>query len=107
MANLARRRLSRKLGKNRTYVIHDDRLPKRAPTPYTLFMKERYHTASQDTAQDTFRAIGQEWKSLPESEKDKYRNVAKQEAAKSHEQLKDLRAKGKAFWKKTTASASK
>jgi hypothetical protein len=107
MANLARRRLSRKLGKNRTYLIHDDRQPKRAATPFTLFIKERYHTVSEDSGRDTFRVIGQEWKSLPESEKDKYRSVAKQEAEKSHEQLKDLRTKGKAFWKNQTSTAPK
>ncbi|KAK3182222.1 hypothetical protein K4F52_006399 [Lecanicillium sp. MT-2017a] len=107
MANLARRRLSRKLNKRRTHLIHDDRLPKRAATPYTLFLKERYHTVSQDSAQETFRVVGQEWKSLPDSEKTKYREVAQQEAGKSREQLKTLRSKGKAYWKAQNATAAK
>ena len=110
MANIARRRLARKLDKSRLYLIHDERLPKRALTPYALFIKSRFSQANSETssgtAQDTFRAISQEWRSMSESEKQPFKEAAAVEADRSQTQLKELKEKAKAYWKAQEGTAS-
>ena len=76
MANNARTLLKRKLkksgGKWLSFgLIADPRLPKRAGTPYTYFLKDRH--ASGDfkgiKVGDAGKLIAQEWKSLPAGER--------------------------------------
>lgn len=110
MANIARRRIARKLDKSRLYLIHDDRLPKRAGSPYTLFIKERFSRAnsqsSNTTAQDTFRAMSEEWRSMSESEKQPFKDESAKEAEKSRAQLKELKQKARVYWKGQKSSSS-
>ncbi|KAK2603860.1 hypothetical protein QQS21_003984 [Conoideocrella luteorostrata] len=103
MANIARRRIARKLDKSRLYLIHDDRLPKRAGTAYTLFIKSRFSQANSGTAsgtaQDTFRAMSEEWRSMSESEKQPFKDEAAKEVETSQAKLKELKEKARAYWK--------
>ncbi|KYK55431.1 HMG box protein [Drechmeria coniospora] len=102
MANIARRRLARKLSKTRVYLIHDARLPKRAGSPYTLFIKSRFRSASDGGAtssQDAFRAMSQEWKNLSEADKQPFRDMAESQSSANKEQLKALKDRAKAYWK--------
>lgn len=70
-ANLARRRLSKKTGKN-LRQIDDDRLVKRPRTSYLIFLTERTshgdfkHMAVKDIAV----RVAEEWKGLTSSEKE-------------------------------------
>lgn len=99
MANIARRRLARKLGK-RNFLIHDDRLPKRATSPYILFCQSRFHNVSTEgSTQDTIRVIAAEWRNLSSAEQAPYRELAAADSTKSSALLKELRAKGLAYWK--------
>jgi ribonuclease D len=110
MANIARRRIARKLDKSRIYLIHDERLPKRAGTPYTLFIKSRFSEANSrstsGTAQDTFRAMSEEWRSMSESDKKPFQDAAAAEVETSKAQLKELKEKAKAYWKAEGGAAS-
>lgn len=109
MANVARRRIARKTNKSRIFLIHDSRLPKRSGSPYTLFIKSRFSQAnsgSNGTAQDTFRAVSKEWRSLSESEKQSYRDEAAKEAAQSQAEFKELKEKAKAYVKAQKGSLS-
>ncbi|OAQ81624.1 HMG box protein [Purpureocillium lilacinum] len=111
MANVARRRLARRLDKSRVYLIHDDRLPKRAGTPYTLFVKSRFRGASASggsgaSAQDTFRAMSAEWKSMSEADKKPFQDMARDEAETSRAQLKELKDKARAYWKEHKGGSS-
>lgn len=99
MANIARRRIARKLNKSRVYILHDDRLPKRARTAYALFIKSRFSQASDGSAKDTFRALSQEWRNMSASEKQPFEQEAHAESVKAKEQLTSLKAKAKAYWK--------
>lgn len=111
MANVARRRLARRLDKSRVYLIHDERLPKRAGTPYTLFVKSRFRGASASggsgaSAQDTFRAMSAEWKSMSEADKKPFQDMARDEAETSRAQLKELKDKARAYWKEHKGGSS-
>ncbi|OAA33035.1 HMG box protein [Moelleriella libera RCEF 2490] len=109
LANVARRRIARKTNKSRIFLIHDSRLPKRSGSPYTLFIKSRFSQAnsgSNGTAQDTFRAVSKEWRSLSESEKQSYRDEAAKEAAQSQAEFKELKEKAKAYVKAQKGSLS-
>lgn len=110
MANIARRRIARKLEKSRIYLIHDDRLPKRAGTPYTLFIKSRFSQANSQstsgTAQDTFRAMSEEWRNMSESEKQPFQEAAAVEAEKSKTQLKELKQNARAYWREQGGGSS-
>lgn len=110
MANIARRRIARKLDKSRIYLIHDDRQPKRARTPYTLFVKSRFSQVnsgmSSGTAQDAFRAVSEEWRSLSESDKQSFKDEAAKEAETSQALLKDIKEKARAYCKAQKGSPS-
>ncbi|POR31060.1 Uncharacterized protein TPAR_08726 [Tolypocladium paradoxum] len=109
MANIARRRLGRKLNKSRVYLIHDTRLPKRAGTPYTLFIKSRFQGASDGgsaSAQDAFRAMSGEWKAMSEADKKPFRDMAEAEVRKSSESLRVLKDKARAYWKEHKGGSS-
>ncbi|PNY28351.1 Uncharacterized protein TCAP_01721, partial [Tolypocladium capitatum] len=109
MANIARRRLGRKLNKSRVYLIHDTRLPKRAGTPYTLFIKARFQGASDGgsaSAQDAFRAMSSEWKAMSEADKKPFHDMAEAELQKSSESLKLLKDKARAYWKERKGGSS-
>ena len=101
MANIARRRLGRKLDKKRVYLIHDERLPKRAGTPYTLFIKERFAGANypSGSSTDAFRAISQEWKALSDLEKQPYVTRARAETQRSQAELRTIKDKAKVYWR--------
>lgn len=110
MANIARRRIARKLDKSRIYLIHDDRQPKRARTPYTLFVKSRFSQVNSGmaggTAQDTFRAMSEEWRSLSESDKQSFKDEAAKEAETSQVLFKDIKEKARAYCKAQKGSPS-
>lgn len=103
MANIARRRIARKLDKSRIYLIHDDRQPKRARTSFTLFIKSRFPQVNSGmasgTAQDAFRAMSEEWRSLSESDKQSFKDEAAKEAETSQVLLKDIKEKARAYCK--------
>lgn len=105
MANLARRRLARKLEKSRVYVLHDERLPRRAGNSFNLFIKDNFSTANGDSAKDAFRASIEQWKTLSEAEKAPYRDQASVQGEKSTQELKRLRQLGKEYWKTQKAAA--
>ncbi|OAQ97632.1 hypothetical protein LLEC1_02018 [Akanthomyces lecanii] len=98
MANLARRRLARKLEKKRLTLLHDDRLPKAAPSAYSLFIKSHHDQVSASSPTDAFRQLAQQWKSLSESEKQLFKDSASVDVQKTRQATEDLRAKGKAYW---------
>lgn len=109
MANIARRRLGRKLNKSRVYLIHDARLPKRAGTPYTLFIKARFQGASDGgsaSAQDAFRTMSGEWKAMSEADKKPFRDMAEAEVHKSSENLRVLKDKAREYWKEHKGGSS-
>ncbi|EFY89737.1 HMG box protein [Metarhizium acridum CQMa 102] len=103
MANIARRRIARKTNKSRIYLIHDERLPKRARSAYALFIKSRFSKVNSQsgssTVQDTFRAMSEEWRSMSESEKQPFKEAAASEMEKSAALLKELKEKARAYWK--------
>lgn len=98
MANLARRRLARKLEKKRPSILHDDRLPKAAPTAYSLFIKSHHDQVSAQSPTDAFRQLATQWKALPETEKQHYRDLASADVKKVREATEELRTKGKTYW---------
>lgn len=103
-ANLARRRLAKKLDKSRVYVIHDERLPKRTGNAYTAFVKSRYSN-SGGSPTENFKAVAQEWKDLSEHEKSQYKDAAATSSAEIGAAMKELRVKGEAYWKAKKAEA--
>ncbi|KAG5943538.1 hypothetical protein E4U53_007028 [Claviceps sorghi] len=107
-ANLARRRLSRKLKKNRTVLVHDDRQPRRGKSPYCLFVKARFAQVNSDSAtnQDAFRTMAQQWKSLSESEKQRFRDESAKDVEAARADLQKIREKAKAYVKAHRASST-
>ncbi|GAO15927.1 uncharacterized protein UV8b_02435 [Ustilaginoidea virens] len=110
MANIARRRIARKLDKSRLYLIHDVRLPKRARTPYALFIKSRFPQANRESSsgsvQDAFRSMSEEWRSMSDSEKQPFQSKAAKEAEDSQTLLKVLKGKAKDYQKANNMPAS-
>ncbi|KHN94487.1 HMG box protein [Metarhizium album ARSEF 1941] len=110
LANIARRRIARKTNKTRLFLIHDDRLPKRARSPYALFIKSRFSQVNSQpgsgTSQDSFRAMSEEWRSMSESEKQPFKEAAVSESEKSAVLFKDLKEKARAYWKAQGGAAS-
>lgn len=104
-ANLARRRLAKKLNKSRVFVIHDERLPKRSGNAYTEFVKSRFAYANEGTPAETFKAVAQEWKGLSDYEKAQYKDTAAANSVKTGDAMKELRVKGEAYWKAKKAEA--
>ncbi|EMD61396.1 hypothetical protein COCSADRAFT_230930 [Bipolaris sorokiniana ND90Pr] len=90
IANLARTQLRKRLADKQkslpshTSKLHDPRHVKAALNPYALFFRDRH--ASGDlkgiAAPQASRLIGAEWKSLSESEKQKYQSEANALATK-------------------------
>jgi len=83
----------------------------RAGTPYTLFVKSRFRGASASggsgaSAQDTFRAMSAEWKSMSEADKKPFQDMARDEAETSRAQLKELKDKARAYWKEHKGGSS-
>lgn len=103
-ANLARRRLSRKTAKSRTFLIHDERLPQRSGSAFTMYIKEQFNHAGADTAKDAMRTMGERWRSLSPDEKAPYMKDASERNKVSGEQLKVLREKGAQYWKEKLAA---
>ncbi|KIE01899.1 HMG box protein, partial [Metarhizium majus ARSEF 297] len=103
IANIARRRIARKTDKSRLYLIHDERLPKRARSAYALFIKSRFSQVNSQsgssTAQDTFRAMSEEWRSMSESEKQPFEEAAASEVEKSAALFKELKEKARVYLK--------
>ncbi|KAK9439334.1 High mobility group, HMG1/HMG2 [Metarhizium brunneum] len=103
IANIARRRIARKTNKSRLYLIHDERLPKRARSAYALFIKSRFSQVNSQsgssTAQDTFRAMSEEWRSMSESEKQPFEEAAASEVEKSAALFKELKEKARVYLK--------
>ncbi|KAI0137001.1 hypothetical protein BJ170DRAFT_38741 [Xylariales sp. AK1849] len=89
----ARHTLAREFNypKKKKTSIRDERQPKRATGPFGYYTKARW--ASGDFANsklvDVARAIGQEWRSLSEAEKEPYRNLGESE---KHRYEKDVAA---------------
>lgn len=98
MANLARRRLARKLEKKRPSLLHDDRLPKPAPSAYSLYIKSHHDEVSAASPTDTFRQLAAQWKAMSESEKHQLKEAASADVKRVKEATEELRAKGKAYW---------
>ncbi|KAI1105228.1 hypothetical protein F4804DRAFT_304723 [Jackrogersella minutella] len=76
----ARRTLKRKYNfpKAPVKVIHDDRLPKKPNTAYSLFTKARWASGDFATKKlaESSKAISEEWKSLPDVERHSYLDLA-------------------------------
>ncbi|KAG6004195.1 hypothetical protein E4U21_001336 [Claviceps maximensis] len=100
-ANLARRRLARKLNKSRIYFIHDNRQPKRSLSSYSLFLKSKYPQASADfgTAPEAFRAMSKEWKTLTDSDKKTFQEESAKDSQRARAQFEKIREKAKAYLK--------
>ncbi|KAJ9204112.1 transcriptional regulator family: HMG [Paecilomyces variotii] len=82
-ANAARRRLKQLLGDAKSgkyYQLSDDRLVKKAASPYALFLKERYESGDfkHMSVQEAAARAGEEWKGLTESEKQKFNELYKE-----------------------------
>ncbi|UKZ46602.1 hypothetical protein TrVGV298_000807 [Trichoderma virens] len=105
-ANLARRRLARKTDKSKVYLIHDDRLPHRAGSAFTYYLKEQFSQAGTEKVTDAMRTISERWRSLSPSEKAPYIERAQELNKSSGTQAKDLREKGAKYWKEKLASPS-
>ncbi|KAL6878650.1 hypothetical protein J3F83DRAFT_723395 [Trichoderma novae-zelandiae] len=105
-ANLARRRLARKTDKSKIYLLHDERIPHRTGSGFTLYIKEHFNQAGADTATDAMRAMGERWRSLSPDEKAPYVDEAGELNRVSGEKVKDLRKKGELYWKEKLASPS-
>ncbi|KAM0255427.1 hypothetical protein ACHAQJ_005795 [Trichoderma viride] len=104
-ANLARRRLTRKTDKSKTFLIHDERLPHRTGSGFTFFIKEYFSSrSSSESPTDAMRSMGERWKALSNAEKAPYQEKAAELSKVSGEQLKDLREKGAKYWKERLAS---
>ncbi|KAL7940115.1 hypothetical protein V8C42DRAFT_338513 [Trichoderma barbatum] len=103
-ANLARRRLVRKTGKSRTYLIHDERIPQRTGSGFTFFIKEHFND-NEGSPKDAMRNLSERWKALSNEEKAPYLKKAADIAEVSGAQLKELREKGAKYWKEKLASA--
>ncbi|KAJ5185668.1 High mobility group superfamily, partial [Penicillium cf. griseofulvum] len=75
-ANTARQALSRLVKKNYS-PIKDDRLPTKSRSAYVLFVADRMESGIYQGmhGRDSFKAIGEEWKALPQSEKDRYHKL--------------------------------
>lgn len=101
MANIARRRLARLSSKTRLYLIHNDRLPKRARNAYNYFVESRFKDVASHGDRDRtaiFREVAAKWNALGEAEKKHFRDLAAAEAHKTKGQLKVLRERAKTYW---------
>lgn len=99
MANRARRQLARKLKKGRVYLLHDERLPKRANGPCSLFIKSRYRELSDSgSGQDIFRTAATEWNALSDADKKPFQDMAAAQSRKSNEEFTLARVAGEAYW---------
>jgi hypothetical protein len=75
-ANTARQTLSHLVKKNYS-PIKDDRLPAKSRSAYVLFVADRLNSGMYQGVhgRDSFKAIGEEWKALPQSEKEHYHKL--------------------------------
>ncbi|KAL7824233.1 hypothetical protein V8C26DRAFT_385355 [Trichoderma gracile] len=105
-ANLARRRLARKTDKSKLYLLHDERLPHRGGSGFTLYIKEQFSQTGADTAKDAMRAMSERWKSMSDDEKAPYVKEAGEQNKVNGDKVKDLRKKGELYWKEKLASPS-
>lgn len=105
-ANLARRRLARKTDKSKLYLLHDERLPHRGGSGFTLYIKEKFSQSGADTATDAMRTMSERWRSLSPDEKAPYVEEATEQNKVNGEQVKELRKKGELYWKEKLASPS-
>jgi hypothetical protein len=98
LANLARSRLVRSHNA-KLRAINDDRAPKRGGNAYTEFVKARAPEVITDsglTGPEGFRRLADEWRTLPASEKQAYKEAAAQ--GKSTVDRKQMRHKAVAYW---------
>ncbi|KAI4863747.1 hypothetical protein F4820DRAFT_449712 [Hypoxylon rubiginosum] len=60
-------------------TIHDDRIPKRPLNSFSLFTKARWASGAyaHSTIPESGKAISQEWKNLPQTERQAYGDLAK------------------------------
>ncbi|RFU82106.1 hmg box, partial [Trichoderma arundinaceum] len=105
-ANLARRRLARLTDKSKIFLIHDDRLPQRAGSSFTVFIQEQFSQSGSESPKEAMRSLGERWRSLSPEEKAPYQRKAAERSKASGGQLKELREKGAKYWKEKLASAS-
>ncbi|KAL7810488.1 hypothetical protein V8C44DRAFT_332280 [Trichoderma aethiopicum] len=105
-ANLARRRLARKTDKSKIYLLHDERLPHRGGSGFTLYIKEKFSQSGADTATNAMRTMSERWRSLSPDEKAPYVEEASEQNKVNGEQVKELRKKGELYWKEKLASPS-
>ncbi|KAL4779522.1 hypothetical protein BJX76DRAFT_340525 [Aspergillus varians] len=87
-ANKARRRLA-KINNKKVMLIRDDRLVKRPVSPWILFFQER-RDKNTATVSDMTQNVSAEWKSLPEAEKEKYREVARADRKRYEREYLDV-----------------
>jgi hypothetical protein len=98
LANLARGRLVRSHNA-KLRSIHDERAPKRSGNSYSEFIKARGPSVIGDSgrpANENFRRLADEWRSLSASEKQVYKDAA--ERTKSNVDRKALKNKAVAYW---------
>ncbi|PTB69871.1 hypothetical protein BBK36DRAFT_151548 [Trichoderma citrinoviride] len=105
-ANLARRRLARKTDKTKIYLLHDERLPHRTGSGFTLYIKQNFGQSGADSATDAMRTMSERWRSLSPDEKAPYVEEATELNKVSGEKVKALRKKGELYWKEKLASPS-
>ncbi|KAG6024953.1 hypothetical protein E4U40_002923 [Claviceps sp. LM458 group G5] len=99
LANLARKRIaqidSATGGKKRYSIIHDPRQPDGLSTAVGTYVQHRYADVKYDhnAGPDTMRAIINEWKNLPQEQKDELNEQTRQERAKQNAKLAEMKAR--------------
>ncbi|KAI1423979.1 hypothetical protein F5Y12DRAFT_755002 [Xylaria sp. FL1777] len=94
-ANKARKALKRKfdIPKGNVKIIHDERLPKRPGTAYTLFTKARWASGDYPGGvplAETTSSIGREWKSLNAAQRKPYEDLWHSETEKYNKAIDGL-----------------
>lgn len=97
LANLARGRLNRRFNTSHR-KLHDDRLPKRALSSYSIFVQERASANTSGSAADTLRAVAGEWKRLSDAEKQVYKDRARRDASGDAAKPSDAKKTAKQYW---------
>ncbi|OMH83741.1 hypothetical protein AX774_g2755 [Zancudomyces culisetae] len=79
--------------KSELRLLDDPRLPKRPATSFSLFFADRFASVKSDKSKkvtDHFKDIATQWRALPESEKQKYKDIFAKNKKEYEEGVKKL-----------------
>jgi tRNA(Ile2) C34 agmatinyltransferase TiaS len=109
MAQIARKHLAKEAARKqaekgskatarRYATIHDERIPKRAPGAYAMFIQSRFNKTDGKSAVEAMQDLARAWKELDESEKRPFIELANSETERASKVRAELKEKAIEYW---------